>query len=311
MRWQKILVPLDRSALAERALPLALELARQTEAELILFHAALAEGVMPPAGHAYDLEARPLPLPDLKVAGRAYLELITSQYGRAGVRLHSLLTEGDAAAGLVTAARRHQVELIVMTTHGYAGIDRWLMGSVTEQVLRTAPCPVLALRQPRPIRHIMITLDGSALAESSLTPGLALADQLGARVTLFSVAAPPAYRDLSPPSELDGSDGPTGALAAHRRPAKVADQWRHNYLAALARALEAPGRTIDMVVASGHPTRRILDFAHDAEVDLIAMATHGRSGLSRLALGSVTESVLRQAAIALLVIRVVELPDED
>src|SRR5690606_11649587 len=94
---------------------------------------------------------------------------------------------GDVAGALVDAAHQAEAGLIVMSSHGYSGVKRWVLGSVAERVLYAAPCPVWVVRGPTPPRHVLVTLDGSPLAERVLLPAMAVARTFGAQVTLLRV----------------------------------------------------------------------------------------------------------------------------
>ena len=99
-----------------------------------------------------------------------------------------MITDGDEASTILETASAENVDLIVMTTHGRTGLTRWVLGSVTERVLHDAPCPVLVMRTSTPLQKVLITLDGSVIAEYALEPGLAVARALDAQVRLLAVA---------------------------------------------------------------------------------------------------------------------------
>ena len=116
-----------------------------------------------------------------------YLETIRKSNEQPDLHIQTRLVEGDVAGAIVDTALSEQVDLIVMSTHGYSGLTRWVLGSVTEKVLRSAPCPVLAVRAARHPQKVLITLDGSPLSERAIEPGLAVAQSLNAAVTLLRV----------------------------------------------------------------------------------------------------------------------------
>ena len=166
--FKKILIPLDRSDLAEQAIAPAVALMTEGETTLVLLNVPDPVFIKAPdmvkdmnydyyyAGWDKEHEA-----------GMEYLAGI--KYGRlpAHFDVKVALAEGDVASAIVTYAEENDVDLIIMSTHGRSGLSRWLYGSVTEKVLSGAPCPVLAVRSAEPIKHVMIPLDGSALAETA------------------------------------------------------------------------------------------------------------------------------------------------
>ena len=189
-------------------------------------------------------------------------------------------------------------DLIVMSTHGRSGFSRWLMGSVTERVLRGAPCPVLAVRGGAGFERILITLDGSRLSESALEPGLALARLLGSQVTLLMVERP----DEMEPDLFDYLNiSPAGLMDQARD--EIDDQTVSYLQRAADSCAERLGRKVEIATVRGAVAPAILDYIELEEIDLTVMATHGRTGLRRWVYGSVTEKVLRQAKCAMLVVR--------
>jgi nucleotide-binding universal stress UspA family protein len=203
------------------------------------------------------------------------------------------MPEGNVASAIADTAAAEGVELIVMSTHGYSGVTRWVLGSVTEKVLRTAPCPVLAVRTPNPIQKIAITLDGSELSERSLEPGLELAQRLHADVTLLRCVP---YAAIN--SSLDEVEHGLG-----RRMQQDLIDEAANYLAARSASYARSGVEIKTEVRVGPAADNIYEFVETYGTDLIVMATHGRTGVQRWVYGSVTEKVLHSVKTSLLVVR--------
>jgi nucleotide-binding universal stress UspA family protein len=286
-----ILVPLDGSPLAERALPYAAELARATRARLVLLRAVLVHelpGVDPSHAQVASVQraeadltasAEPLRAGGLAVDVSVYYD----QPGRA----------------ILDAAAHRPADLIVMSTHGRSGPGRWIFGSVADDVLRHARVPVLLVPgacQPGWAaagagRQVLVPLDGSELAEEALAPACELAERLGAGVRLLRVVEPPVplvADELSYPSAV-AQDAELAAAQA--------------YLDRVLARLRATGRAGEGSVLVGDPATTIPTVAREQGVDVIAMATHGRSGLARLVLGSVATGVLQRAAMPLLLVR--------
>lgn len=296
--FQRIVVPLDGSDLSERALAPALELARQSGSEVTLLRVPAMETMLAPDPVGLGGFAVLWPdqaLDQCRKEAREYLRSIREARSEAGFTLKAEVIDGEVASTILDTASRMRADLIVMSTHGYSGIARWVMGSVTEKVLQDAPCPVWVLRTDELPRRILIPLDGSPLAEQALAPGLELAARLRAETLLMRVVPeiePEKYRDLE---EIEQGFG--------RRLAEEHVGEAGRYLAQLADADSPGGPQAQIVLRIGDPAECILDFAHAEGVDLIAMATHGRTGIRRWVYGSVTGKILRSGSRSMLIVR--------
>ena len=297
--FKKILVPLDGSELAERALEPALNLACQEQgSEMILLSVPVYSDILVPSAAGFDMLLPDQSLEKFRQDVESYLREVKLSRKHYGTRLRTMIVDGDVASVIVDTAEAQDVDLIVMTTHGYSGFSRWLLGSVTERVLRSAPCPVLAIRDKRPLTNILITLDGSYLAETALEPGMEVARLLGGNVTLLQVDQEANLGAI----ELSMLEIAEAGLSRHvQHP--TGDDHLINYLKRTADKYRQEGLSVETVVMEGSPARGILDFAEAEEIDLIVMTTHGRTGLRRWVYGSVTEKVLRGTEAAVLVIR--------
>jgi nucleotide-binding universal stress UspA family protein len=136
---RRILVPLDGSDLAERALPLAMQLAARAEAEVILTHVVAA-----PDGPDGDAAEGPLGL--VREQARAYLHEVSQRLVEPGATLHTDVRVGPAAEGILAAADARRADLIAMSTHGRGGLGRWVYGSIADRIVRSAGVPVLVVR---------------------------------------------------------------------------------------------------------------------------------------------------------------------
>jgi nucleotide-binding universal stress UspA family protein len=194
------------------------------------------------------------------------------------------------------------VDLVVMATHGRGGIQRAWLGSVADQLVRTLEIPVLLVRgQPGPAPGeagagpILVPLDGSQLAEQVLGPAGALARLWGAELSLVQVVQPVTIVDdpaLPLPTAYDE---------------ELTQEWRRqaqDYLDGLAGRLKEQGIRVTAQACIGwSPVQTLLDLARPERVRLVAVATHGRGGLQRLALGSVADKLVRAAEVPVLVHR--------
>jgi nucleotide-binding universal stress UspA family protein len=280
--FKKILVPLDGSQLSERALEPALTLGKVTDAELLLVRIPAVETLSFAANGSKHAEARHEAL--------AYLDTISQSSAQP---LQTQIIEGDVAGAIVDTALSEHADLIVMSTHGYSGLTRWVLGSVTEKVLRSAPCPVLAVRAARHPQKVLITLDGSPLSDRAIEPGLAVAQSLNAAVTLLRVV---------PRVSIDGRlDEHERGLSRRMQDDLIEEAKDH--LRARSEAAARSGVNVKSEVRIGSPAEIILEYVETYGTDLIVMATHGRTGLKRWVYGSVTAKVLRSVNCSMLVIR--------
>lgn len=292
----KLLVPLDGSELAERSLDPALSIARRSAGQIILLSVPIYRMVLAPGTAGLG---QVLPDDSLHYEGQDhamnYLERIKEARQGPDLAIQTVVMEGDVAGNIVDLAANEEVDLIVMTTHGYSGFTRWMMGSITERVLRQAPCPVLVIRCEGAPAHVAITLDGSLLAEEALGPGLELARLFGARATLFRV------EDESELGRIEKGMLDMASPGLSREVAQATSPL--HYLENIASSHRSRTLPIETVVAEGSPARAILEFVEENQVDLLVMATHGRTGIRRWVYGSVTEKCLHNTACALLVVR--------
>jgi nucleotide-binding universal stress UspA family protein len=304
--YRSLLVPLDGSAFAEHALPLALAIARRSGAsvKLVRAHALLslmyADGMSP---FSFEAEAK------MMEEERAYLDEVAKRLAAVSpLAVTSTFLEGSVIAETLQGhAATSGVDLVVMTTHGRGPLSRFWLGSVADEMLRRVTTPILLVRPQEKavdlaaepvLRHVLIPLDGSALAEQVLGPAAALGSPMQAEYTLLRVYGPeidlvlPAYAAL-------GGFGPDTEQQLRLQ--------AQEYVQQVAERLKGQGFKVQAQVVLGqHPASAILDTAQRLAVDLIALETHGRRGLPRLFLGSVADKVIRGASTPVLVHRSAE-----
>lgn len=297
--FQKILVPLDGSELAEQALPPAVALSQAENGEVILLSVPVLKHMFVRERAGYGFLWPEDSLRHSRQELMPYLQGLQEVNARSGLVLRAEVRDGDAAGVIIDTAVAENVDLIAMSTHGRSGLSRWVLGSVAEKVLRQAPCPVLVIRDTKPFSHMLITVDGSELSEYALEPGLEVARRLGSRVTLLSVEQ---VEELDPQfiAELEQAEK---GLGQHAR-----DDFYHRtetYLQDIVLKYQPQlDQDIQIAPKSGAPVAQIiLDFIEANDVDLVVMSTHGRTGLKRWVYGSVTEKVLHGAHCAMLVVR--------
>jgi nucleotide-binding universal stress UspA family protein len=284
---QRILVPLDGSVTSEAILPQVIRLARPKHSHVILLRAE------------HPIVTEPfVPIPDLALkAAREYLLGVGERLESQGIQAERIEEWGAPADRILQRARTERISLIAMATHGRSGLSRALLGSVAEQVVRTSPVPVFILRpfssyeiaktrgpEADPIRKILVPVDGSALQRLVVPHALGVARLFNSRVLLLHVLDP-AFRERSRTT----GEGGESLDARHA-------------LREVELTFATAGIESVTVLEEGAPAEKILGVAREQEVDLIAMATHGRRGISRLVSGSVTEKVLREATVPMLVV---------
>lgn len=297
----QILVPLDGSALAEQALSCATMLAAGLPAELVLLRAVSLPADVQDILERADLGAEEKP-PPLAAEASAYLAQVAGQLEGSGLEVTTTVRCGPAAEAILDYVEQMDIEQIVMATHGYSGISRWVHGSVAERVVQSASVPVLLVRahdtnqtpthEPHSCRRILLPLDGSAVSEQALPRATSVAKALGAEIILFRV--PAVYTSLSLAGE---GYVPLDHLM------ETATEDAQDYLDGIANGLVPQGVKVSTALRIGGVANAIIEYAEDNRIDLIAMCTHGRTGLARWALGSVADRVLRAGRIPLLLVR--------
>lgn len=298
-----ILVPLDGSALAERALPIAADIARRAGGSVHLVRAHVPIAVVGATAEGAIFSQDMLAADDaLRQRAQQYLkDTATRVAAEWGLRVDPI-TEDGSPAGLITdIAERLSADLVVMTTHGAGGFTPDWLGSVADSVIRHSHRPVLALPandahggESFTPRRIMVTLDGSPRADAILPIARDLAVAFGAQVDLVRVVAPYVPGDVVSTLAADRPD-PFGIDAETVHAKKALDD------AAL--ELQKAGlRTSETVRVDLSPTRCLLEHVKETDPDCIAIATQGR-GISRIFLGSVADKLIRAAGRPVLVLR--------
>ena len=295
MAWQKILVPLDGSELAERPLSAALMIAEAVTGQIVLLTAVTSEQM---------IEEIMEPGPELRrrliQAGEAeaqsYLKSVRNRLMPTPAALKTELASGPAAQAILDYAQSEDIDLIFMSSHGRSGVSRWAYGSVADKVLHHASCAVAIIRAqaevaPLASKRILVPLDGSETAETALTPALNLAQAIGGELLLLRVIDLPSIPDIR---QLTGSS----------REQIIADEQHRadNYLQSVKQSFSQTQRPITTHVAVGPAAEAIIEYADQQSVGLVLISSHGRSGIGRWVFGSVTEKVLQAINCASLVI---------
>ncbi len=299
--YRMIMVPTDGSGFDREAIRVALRIGERSDAKVRLVRvlssgsffglAAAAEGTSVAAEVVRSEHDRALSeLNALAAECRAISK------ADIGVDLHA----GPVASVLEDYAKRHNVDLIVISSHGRGGISRLSLGSVTDSLIRHTATQVLVVKTPTSylnprvgdaFKRIVVPLDGSTLAEQILPRVLTLAKLEDAEIILLHVLIPQTYsqKEIADPSlpwwEQDIAVARTYLF-------RTASRLRRNGVPA----------TIDIVIGE-NVAEAIGDYAGRERADMIAIATHGRGGISRMLRGSVADAVTRSARMSMLVFR--------
>ena len=300
---RRILCPVDFSECSRRAVDHALAIARWYEASVTALHVY----PMPPvaATPAGLIIFEPVLL---TTDQRAYLLAATRQClatGSVGVVTNAVLREGGAATSILEQARDMDIDLIVMGTHGRSGVDRLLIGSVTEKVLRKAACPVLTVphaaadaapTSPLLYKKILCPIDFSEPSIRAMDYAFSLARETDAHLTVLHVT----------PRELDlpGDDSEGDAKLTVEEFFDRRERWARQRLEEAVRSGVDIYCTAEAeVTRARHPWEEILRVAREHQADLIVMGIQGRSAVDRMLFGSTTQQVIRQAGCPVLTLR--------
>lgn len=295
---RRILIPLDGSVTAEQVVPYARTFARGLKLTVELLAVVDVGSLLTSVETArfFDNLAE-----QESHKSKEYLERIAERF--AGSRVKRSVEQGSAAEVIIEKAAADESTLIAMTTHGRSGLNRWLLGSVAEKVLRATTNPLLLVRAvpegkaegEATLESIVVPLDGSELAEHALPIVTEIAKKLRLEVFLFR-----AYRNPYGPF-MSGAG--YYAVNADELMASVRDEAR-NYLEEKMAELQKQGvDELSYLLQEGVAPDEIVSMGSHTPESLIVMCSHGRSGLKRWALGSVTETVVRHSRSPVLVLR--------
>ena len=296
--YDTILIPVDRSPFAERAVPHAVAIARKTGAQLhiVMVHALIGLDVVPRAPVTVETQFEH----EIEREEKAYLDALAARiHDEHGLRVRTALLDGTVSRAIEGYIREHAVGLVVMSTHGHGGLRRAWLGSVADRLVRHINVPLLLIRPsgdapPRSASHfrVLVAMDGSPIAEAALEHATSLFGS-GAHATLLRVVVPP----LGPQSpyipdaaRLNIEDVEHETALAQQYIATKMDLVRDRWLGVRTR-----------VIASYHAADAILRAARTNEADLVVLGTHGRGPFVRAILGSVADKVVRGSDVPVLV----------
>ena len=296
--YERILVTLDGSKLSESILPYARSFARALKIPVEPLQVIDPDTLMPLVvakhGHYHDVLTA-----EREYSSNYLRQVATSFSGSSSVDCSVEI--GKPAEVIVDRAAAQAGTLIAMATHGRSGVKRWLLGSVADKVLHAAANHLLLVRTTEEIKkteavslkRVVVPLDGSKLAEMVIPHALELARKMDLEVVLLRAYALP-----------------TPVYSAEDYAPDLGELWEQikkeaqEYLAEKVDHLHKEGlRKVSTVLLEGYAANKIIDLGRERPESLVAMCTHGRTGVGRWVMGSVTDRVVRHSGDPVLVIR--------
>ena len=289
MAYKKILVPLDGSELAEKALPYTKAIAKLKNSQVTLF----AVSVTTPGSRRTRLL-------------KTYMDVSANSLKTKGIKVSTAIAYGNVADEIIEYADKNKVELIVISTHGYSGIKRWMLGSVTQKVLYGTCTPVLLIKSKSPeisevkLKKILLPIDGSPFSESTFPYVEELAKKSNAEVILVEVSESPvvpSYGDR-PINPTWGKYRDTLWTELHQHSSEYLEKVKSDLLK---KGLNIKSQAVKSKV--GETALKIMKLANKEKVDMVVIATHGRTGISRWVYGSVANRIVQESVQPVLLIR--------
>jgi len=289
--YDKILVPLDGSALAEVTLAYAPGLAARLHSSITLVYVTAPDDVTSPFMYECYLK-------EIADRTKAVAEERASETGGGEIKVDYKVLKGDAAEEIVDYANKAKIDLIVMTTQGRSGVKRWALGNVANKVSRATRKQVFLIRAKGAktdvdmvgLSKVLVPVDGSKESEYILRYVTYMATELNLEVTLlhfwaFGIASP----SVESLKQIDKEQ-----------------KRRENYIKRLAALLKQKGVNVNSAFIkgmAGGEAEEIIKLAEEGNFSLVAMTTHGRSGVGRWIFGSNAEKVLAEGSTPLLLVR--------
>jgi nucleotide-binding universal stress UspA family protein len=291
--YERLLVPLDGSKLAEAALPYAEELAGMFDSELLLLE--VCEPDQMEFSHMCQLY--------IEQMGKLAKQHIEEYYKKEGAKVGTTVTSGEPAEEIVAYSKKNDISLVVATTHARSGITSWAMGTVANRLLREIRAPIVLIRPTIPqveagmrrlLGKILVPLDGSDAGAASLPHVEGLAVRLKADIILLQVI------------ELGRHVHTVGGLDYVPYPEPVVESLKgkaRDYLEKIGTTLRGRGCVVRSEVRVGESAQQIIRVADEIGAHLVVMSTHGRSGIKKWAFGSVTDKVLQAGHTPIMLVR--------
>jgi nucleotide-binding universal stress UspA family protein len=287
--WKKILVPLDGSDLAELALPYAEELAKAFKSEVVLLH------VSEPSEEHY------------RHMHQLYVEEVAQRLREHVRKVSPVVVTGKPADEIISYTEKNDIGLVIITSHGRSGIMSWATGSIASRLLQGIERPLLLVRAARPRRRaprkillnrILLPLDGSEAGEAAVAYVGELMSRLEAEVTLFGVIS--SGQHIRTVGGLDYISYPEEQMELFK---KEAEEYLNRVYRRLKRRKGSVRVTIN--VGAGDVGQEILRFAKEKGINLIAISSHGHSGIEKWVFGSIANKVVQASQVPVLLVKAV------
>ncbi|HLF04112.1 MAG TPA: universal stress protein [Dehalococcoidia bacterium] len=285
--FNKVLVTLDGSPLAESILSWVPVISKAASVQEVTLLTVIEEGT-------------PEQLHQAEGYLKSQADRLKQEATRSGVAAPAMKVMAarspivGVASTILKFAEDGGMDLIVLSTHGRSGFDRWSMGSVAEKLLKGSDIPLFLVRstetasmEPAQLRRFLVPVDGSDLSEHALPHAEQLARSAGAEVTLLYVEAPP---------EIGADHGPSATAQAQKRKDVL------TYLGTLLPVLAQAGIPAKRQIRTGYPAEEIVREVEHGDMDLVIMSSHGRAGIARATLGSVADRVLRTSPVPVMLV---------
>ena len=284
--YRRILVPLDGSKLAEGALPYVEGVATRLHSEVILLTVCAP-------GDCFEL-----PL-------KAYLEKRAGELSSLGIKTSPVVVQGNAANEILNFTEKNDINLIINSTHGHTGPSIWPLGSIANKILQKSRIPLLLIRsreletvlREKELLKILVPLDGSQFADGVIPYVEGLAEGMDSEVILITVNEP-----LQIPDVVRHTAGFDEKKYENELTAKTERDVK-GYLSKKESALRNKGVQVSSTSLLGMPAQTILQYAEDNSISLIALSTHGFSGITKWAYGSVASKIIQSSSKPVLLVR--------
>lgn len=287
--YDRLLVPTDGSPGATAVLDHAFDIATAHDATVHLLNVA-------DTGQDSVTRIGDEVIDTLETEGERIVDEAAERASERGLATEPVVLQGEPYSTIVDYADEHEIDLLVMPTHGRKGLERFLLGSVTERVVRRANVPVLTVRPDSdlayPYRNVLVPTDGSDCADAALGVGIDTASAADATLHLLSIVDTTTLGvDVRAQLQIDYLEDTA---------TEIVTDAEHT-------ATEAGIDDVSGSVEFGASIRStIVEYVEDYDVDLLVVGTHGRTGVDRYLLGSVAEQLIRTAPVPVLTVRAPE-----
>ena len=290
--WEKILVPLDGSNLAELAIPYAEAVAGVFGSEVALVY--VSEPAESQYRHMHQLYIE-------EMAGQMKERI--KDYGIGRVAVNPVVLTGEPAAEIVDYAEKNNISLIIMASHGRSGVMPWAMGSISNKVIHKTSTPVLLIRArvPRPevdrsqiLNKVLLPLDGSEAGEAAVPYIQELIARSESEVILFGVV--PAGQHVRTVGGLDFVHYPEEHLESVKAEAR-------EYLERVYHRLSGGRGSVRIELRMGDVAHEIIKFAEETNAGLVAISAHGHSGIGKWVFGSIAHKILHASNTPVLLVK--------